>query len=44
LIEMAFACALDKKIYLLNPIPEMNYSDEIFAMKPIVLSGDLSKI
>jgi predicted RNA-binding protein with PUA domain len=44
LIEMAFAYILNKKIFLLNPVPKMNYSDEIEAMKPIVLNGDLSKI
>jgi predicted RNA-binding protein with PUA domain len=44
LIEMAFAHILNKKIFLLNSIPKMNYSDEIEAMKPIVLNGDLSKI
>jgi predicted RNA-binding protein with PUA domain len=42
LIEIAFAHVLGKKIYLLNPIPEMNYSDEIEAMKPIILNGDLN--
>ncbi|MBN1377221.1 hypothetical protein JW949_02710 [Candidatus Woesearchaeota archaeon] len=44
LIEIAFAHVLNKKIFLLNPIPEMNYSDEIEAMKPIVINGDLSRI
>ncbi len=44
LIEMAFAYVLDKKIFLLNPVPEMSYADEIVAMRPVVLEGDLSKI
>lgn len=44
LIEMAFAYVLDKKIYLLNPVPKLSYSDEIEAMKPIILYGDLTKI
>lgn len=44
LIEMAYAHVLDKKIYLLNPIPQMNYKDEIEAMNPTVLNGDFSKI
>ena len=45
LIEMAFAHVLDKKLFLLNPIPQgMSYSDEIEAMRPIILNGDLSKI
>ncbi len=43
-LEMGFAHILNKKIYLLNPSPEMIYSDEIKAMDPIVLSGDLTKI
>jgi predicted RNA-binding protein with PUA domain len=41
---MAFAYVLDKKIFLLNPIPKISYSDEIYAMKPIILNGDLTKI
>ena len=41
LIEMAFAHVLQKKIYLLYPIPQLNYSDEIFAMRPTVLNGKL---
>jgi hypothetical protein len=44
LIEMAYAHVLDKKIYLLNSIPEMNYKDEIEAMRPIILNKNLSKI
>lgn len=41
LIEMAFAHVLHKKIFLLNPIPVMSYTDEIEAMKPIILKGNL---
>jgi len=44
LIEIAFAHVLEKKIFLLNPIPEVNYSDEIEAMNPIVLDGNLNLI
>ncbi|MFA5128897.1 MAG: hypothetical protein WC445_02930 [Patescibacteria group bacterium] len=44
LLEMGFAHVLNKEIFLLNPIPEMGYKDEIIAMQPIVLEGDLSKI
>lgn len=44
LIEISFAHILDKKIFLLNPIPQMSYSDEIEAMKPIILNGDLNLI
>jgi predicted RNA-binding protein with PUA domain len=43
-LEMAFARVLNKKIFLLNPIPEMGYKDEMLAMQPSILNGDLSKI
>lgn len=44
-LEMGFAHVLNQKIYLLNPIPDMPYyGTEIIAMKPIVISNDLSKI
>ena len=43
LIEMAFAHILNKKIFMHNPIPNMNYKDEIEAMQPIVINGDLTK-
>jgi len=44
LMEMGFAHVLDKKIFMLNPIPEMSYSDEIKDCQPIVINGDLTKI
>jgi hypothetical protein len=44
LLEMGFAHVLNKKIFLLNPIPEMGYKDEIIAMQPTVLEGDLGEI
>lgn len=44
LIEMGFAHFLNKKIFLLNPIPKINYDVEIKIMQPIVLNGDLTKI
>lgn len=43
-LEMGFAHILNKPIYLLNPIPNMLYRDEIMAMNPIVLNGDISLI
>ncbi len=43
-LEMGFAHILNKKIFILNNIPEMIYTDEIKAMQPIVLKGDLTKI
>ena len=44
LLEIGFAYVLDKPIYLLNDVPEIGYSSEIVAMKPIVIDGDLSLI
>ncbi|KKP94805.1 MAG: hypothetical protein UR99_C0036G0003 [Candidatus Moranbacteria bacterium GW2011_GWD2_36_12] len=43
-LEMGFAHALGKKIYLLQGIPEVTYKDEIMAMNPVVLNGNLDKI
>lgn len=43
-LEMGFAYVLGKPIYLYNDIPDASYADEIIAMQPIVLSGDLLKI
>jgi predicted RNA-binding protein with PUA domain len=43
-LEMGFAHVLNKKIFILNPIPKMIYKDELIAMQPVVLEGDLSKI
>ena len=43
-LEMALALYFNKPIYLLNPIPENNYLDEITAMQPIVINQDLSLI
>lgn len=44
-LEIGFAYILKQKIFLLNPIPEIEYyKTEIVAMKPIILNGDLSKI
>ena len=43
-LEMGYAFGLRKKIYLLYPVPKMDYSVEMHAMKPVVLNGDLSKL
>jgi predicted RNA-binding protein with PUA domain len=43
-LEMGFAHILNKPIFILNEIPKMIYTDEIIAMQPVVLSGDLSKL
>jgi hypothetical protein len=43
-LEAAFAHVLNKKLYFLNDIPEMSYSDEMKALRPIILNGDLNQI
>lgn len=44
LMDMGIAHFLNKKVFMLNSIPDMNYSVEIKIMQPIILNGDLSKI
>jgi len=45
LFELAAGYFDGKTIYLLNPIPEIEYyKTEIEAVKPIILNGDLTKI
>lgn len=45
LMEIGFAHVNDKKIFLLNPIPEeVSYADEIKTMVDIILDGNLNKI
>lgn len=45
LMEIGFAHVLNQKIFLLNPIPEIQfYKTEIEAVKPIIINGDLSLI
>ena len=45
LMEIGFAHVLAKKIFLLNPVPEIEfYKDEIEATKPVILNGDLDAI
>ena len=44
-MEISFAYILDKKIFLLNPIPEIEYyKSEIEAVGPIIINGDFSRI
>lgn len=43
-LELGYASILGKKIYFMNSIPNMLYTSELEAMKPIVLEGNLSKI
>lgn len=45
LMELGFAHVLKLKIFLWNPIPEIEfYKSEILAVKPIIIDGDLTKI
>lgn len=44
LIEMAFAYVLNKKIFILHAIPDSSIKDEVVAMNPIELKGDISGI
>ncbi len=44
LMEMGLAFHLKQPIYLLGPIPEISYKEEILGMWPIVINGDLKKI
>ena len=45
LMDLAVAHYLNQKIFLLNPIPEIEfYKSEIIAMNPIVINGDLTLI
>lgn len=39
-----FAHILNLPIYLINPLPEMDYLDELKAMQPVILNGDLDLI
>lgn len=43
-LELGLAFHLKKKLFLLNAIPEGNYSEEIRGMKPIVINGILKSI
>lgn len=44
LLEMGLAFHHNKKIYILNPIPEISYKEEILGMKPTIISKDLTLI
>ncbi|MFZ7138023.1 MAG: hypothetical protein ACOWW1_06365 [archaeon] len=43
LIEIGFAHFWNKKIYFLNPIPDMSYTVELKAMQPIVLNDEFER-
>lgn len=41
LMEMGLAFYLGKKIFLVNPIPKLPYTEEIIGLRPVVINGDL---
>lgn len=43
-LEMGFAHVLGKPVFMQFPIPEMGYRDEMEAMNPKVINGDLTAI
>ncbi len=43
-LEMGFAYGFGKKIFLINSIPDMIYTDELKAMRPIIINRNLKKI
>ena len=45
LMEIGFAHVLNKQIFLMNPIPDIEYyRSEIEAVNPVILQQDLNKI
>ncbi len=44
-LEIGFAHVLNKKIFLLNPIPDIEYyKSEIEATRPVILQGNLDNL
>jgi hypothetical protein len=43
-MEIGFTHVNGKKIFLLNGVPEIFYSDEILAMYDVILNNDFVKI
>jgi len=45
LMEIGFAHVLEKKIFLMNPIPDIEYyRSEIEAVRPVIIEQDSDKI
>ncbi|MFK7780657.1 MAG: hypothetical protein QM490_06045 [Candidatus Gracilibacteria bacterium] len=44
LMEIGFAHVNNKKVFLLNDVPNVSYKDEILAMYDNILGGDLTNI
>jgi hypothetical protein len=43
-LEIFRAFELEKKIFFFNPIPDNIFKDELVAMNPIVINGDLKLV
>lgn len=43
-LEMGAGFIFEKPIYLYNPVPKQSNYEEIMALEPMVIDGDLSKI
>lgn len=43
-LEIFRAFNAGKKIFLFNPVPENIFTDELLAMGPMIIDGDLTKI
>jgi hypothetical protein len=43
-LEMGYAFGVDKKIFVLNQLPKDHHYEELIAMNPICLYGDLNLI
>lgn len=44
LMEITYAYAHGLEIFLLNPVPDLSYSDEIHGIHPVLLCGDIANI
>ena len=45
LMEIGFAHVLNKKVFLMNPVPDIEYyKTEIEAVQPVIINGDISLI
>ncbi len=44
LMEITYAYAHGLEIFLLNPVPDVSYSDEIHGIHPVLLGGDIANI
>jgi nucleoside 2-deoxyribosyltransferase len=43
-LEMGYAFGRNKRIYLINPVPEMDYRTEMHAMQPVIVGPDLNHL